>query len=237
MYNTYFLYLPQQNDWPDCERLAANMHFHFPECQKIDLNALISRASANGIQLLEKLLQWDPERRPTAQQALKYPFFQILVRTTDTGYVSLPDTQISHHNNDFNTRQTAKVMRYGSLDNEQWAKETAEFALRLGSSKQALLSSSNTSASKLSGDILKKNTTENGKFFFVRFVSLGLVKLSLLSNLSFVCFVSLSSFRQVLLVANYGISCINLIFLSFKRKHTGSSLQKIFGRMDTLSKN
>lgn len=168
-YSTHFLF-PQQNDWPDCERLAANMHFHFPECQKIDFNALISRASASGIQLLEQLLQWDPERRPTAQQTLKYPFFQILVRTTDTGYVSLPDTQISHHNNDFNTRQTARVMRYGSLDNEQWAKETAEFGLRLSSSKQALLGSGNASTSQLSGDILKKNPTENGNFSFGCFV-------------------------------------------------------------------
>lgn len=38
----------------------------------------MTRAGGPGLQLLEDFLQWDPERRPTAQQALKYPYFQIV---------------------------------------------------------------------------------------------------------------------------------------------------------------
>lgn len=137
------------------------MHFQFPECQRIPLHSLISRSSTNGIHLMEYLLQWDPDRRPTAQQALHYSFFQILVRTTDTGYISLPDTQISHHNNHFNTREMALGMRYSSLDNDQWTTQINDFALNLNSSKQNMLMGSD--ASILNSELLGKKTTENGK--------------------------------------------------------------------------
>lgn len=78
---------------------------------------------------MEHLLQWNPDGRPTAQQALKYTFFQISVRTTDTGYISLPDAQVAHHQNQmhFNTRKTSLQMRYNSLDNEQWQRSAFDF--------------------------------------------------------------------------------------------------------------
>lgn len=44
----------------------------------------MTRASPAGIQLLEDFLRWDPERRPTAQQSLKYPYFQIVKRISST---------------------------------------------------------------------------------------------------------------------------------------------------------
>lgn len=153
--------LTLQTDWPDCERLASDMHFQFPECQRIALHSLLSRTSPNGVHLMEHLLQWDPERRPTAPQTLKYSFFQILVRTTDTGYISLPDTQIAHHQNYFNTREAAATMRYSSLDNEQWAKEaTTDFGLNMNrmSSKQ-----NDSNGSTLNNDLAMKKTSENGE--------------------------------------------------------------------------
>lgn len=67
-----------QNDWTDGYRLASTIQFHFPECQKVELVSIITRASSHGIILLEDLLRWDPEKRPTAQQSLKYSFFQVI---------------------------------------------------------------------------------------------------------------------------------------------------------------
>lgn len=78
---------------------------------------------------MEHLMQWNPESRPTAPQALKYSFFQIAVRTTDTGYISLPDTQVAHHQNHFNTRKVSLPMRYNSLDNENWPHRAMELAI------------------------------------------------------------------------------------------------------------
>lgn len=135
------------------------MHFQFPECQQIALNSLLSRASSNGIHLMEHLLQWDPDRRPTAQQTLKYSFFQIVARTADTGYISLPDTQIARHHNYFNTRTSALSMRYSSLDNEQWAAETTEYGLNMN---RRLSKQNDGNASLLNNDMAMKKTIDNG---------------------------------------------------------------------------
>lgn len=54
------------------------MQFQFPECQKIDLSTIVTRASPPGMHLLKELLYWDPDKRPTAQQSLKYLFFQVI---------------------------------------------------------------------------------------------------------------------------------------------------------------
>uniref|UniRef100_A0A182W8E7 non-specific serine/threonine protein kinase n=1 Tax=Anopheles minimus TaxID=112268 RepID=A0A182W8E7_9DIPT len=69
---------PDKSDWPDGHKLAATIQFRFPECPKIPLATLVTRASTAGIQLLEDLLQWEPEKRPTAQQSMKYPYFSTV---------------------------------------------------------------------------------------------------------------------------------------------------------------
>lgn len=72
-----------QGDWPEGYRLATSIQFRFPECQKVEVNSLIPRATENGVHLLQMCLQWDSERRPSAQQALKYNFFQLPKRGSD----------------------------------------------------------------------------------------------------------------------------------------------------------
>uniref|UniRef100_A0A182ILF4 non-specific serine/threonine protein kinase n=1 Tax=Anopheles atroparvus TaxID=41427 RepID=A0A182ILF4_ANOAO len=66
---------PDKTDWAEGHKLAATIQFRFPECPKIPLGTLVTRASPAGIQLLEDQLKWDPEKRPTAQQSMKYPYF------------------------------------------------------------------------------------------------------------------------------------------------------------------
>ncbi|ALC38464.1 CG42366 [Drosophila busckii] len=71
---------PNKNDWPDGYRLASTIHFRYPDCVKVPLSSVVSRCSQNGLDLLEDLLAYDPEKRPTAQQCLKYPYFHALKR-------------------------------------------------------------------------------------------------------------------------------------------------------------
>ncbi|XP_055364140.1 serine/threonine-protein kinase MAK isoform X3 [Betta splendens] len=64
-------------DWPEGYQLASAMNFRFPQCVPTHLKTLIPSASSEAITLMRDLLQWDPKKRPTAVQALRYPYFQV----------------------------------------------------------------------------------------------------------------------------------------------------------------
>lgn len=87
---------PDREEWPEGHRLASVIQFRFPECPKIELGALVTRASAPGLQLLEDCLRWDAERRPSAQQALKYPFFQMVKPTVAATTVVQPSNYFAN---------------------------------------------------------------------------------------------------------------------------------------------
>ncbi|KAM9332942.1 serine/threonine-protein kinase MAK isoform 2-T2 [Pholidichthys leucotaenia] len=67
----------KKTDWPEGYHLAAAMNFRFPQCVPTHLKTLIPNASNEAITLMRDLLQWDPKKRPTAVQALRYPYFQV----------------------------------------------------------------------------------------------------------------------------------------------------------------
>ncbi|XP_051909957.1 serine/threonine-protein kinase MAK isoform X3 [Hippocampus zosterae] len=64
-------------DWPEGYKLASAMNFRFPQCVPTPLKTLVPNASREAISLMKDLLQWDPKKRPTAVQALRYPYFQL----------------------------------------------------------------------------------------------------------------------------------------------------------------
>lgn len=67
---------PTHNTWPEGMKLASSMNFKFPQVVPTPLTALIPNASPEAIQLMTDLMKFDPQKRPTAPQALAYPFFQ-----------------------------------------------------------------------------------------------------------------------------------------------------------------
>ncbi|NXJ14527.1 MAK kinase, partial [Odontophorus gujanensis] len=68
---------PKKSDWPEGYHLSSVMNFRFPQCVPISLKTLIPNASSEAIQLMSDMLNWNPKKRPTASQALKYPYFQV----------------------------------------------------------------------------------------------------------------------------------------------------------------
>ncbi|XP_054084327.1 probable serine/threonine-protein kinase fhkE isoform X2 [Zeugodacus cucurbitae] len=75
---------PEKSEWPEGYRLAATIHFRYPECIKVPLNTIVTRCSQAGLDLLEDMLHYDPDKRPTAQQSLKYAYFHALKRISPT---------------------------------------------------------------------------------------------------------------------------------------------------------
>ncbi|KAM4606237.1 serine/threonine-protein kinase MAK [Polymixia lowei] len=67
----------KKSDWPEGYQLASAMNFRFPQCVPTHLKTLIPNASNEAIALMKDLLQWDPKKRPTTVQALRYPYFQV----------------------------------------------------------------------------------------------------------------------------------------------------------------
>ncbi|CAL7939552.1 unnamed protein product [Xylocopa violacea] len=67
---------PEKDDWPEGYQLAAAMNFKFPNFSRTSLSVLIPNASQEAVVLMEDMLQWNPIKRPTAQQSLRYPYFQ-----------------------------------------------------------------------------------------------------------------------------------------------------------------
>lgn len=110
-----------QGDWPDGYRLATAIQFRFPECQKVDLPSLIPRASEPGLQLLDEFLQWDSDKRPSAQQALKYTFFQITKRGSDP--IHMPSSLLAKHQQHNHGRGFEDHVSHVSLDDVEKYKD------------------------------------------------------------------------------------------------------------------
>ncbi|KOX73547.1 Serine/threonine-protein kinase ICK [Melipona quadrifasciata] len=83
---------PEKDDWPEGYQLAAAMNFKFPNFSRTSLSVLIPNASQEAVILMEDMLQWNPIKRPTAQQSLRYPYFQTnmprIINSTKIGVAS-----------------------------------------------------------------------------------------------------------------------------------------------------
>jgi len=67
---------PSQAQWPEGYKLAARINFTFPKFVPTSLNSLIPNASSEAIDLMQKMMEFDSMKRPTAQQCLQHPYFK-----------------------------------------------------------------------------------------------------------------------------------------------------------------
>ncbi|XP_031841538.1 serine/threonine-protein kinase dyf-5 isoform X2 [Nomia melanderi] len=93
---------PEKDDWPEGYQLAAAMNFKFPNFTRTSLNVLIPNASQEAVIFMEDMLQWNPIKRPTAQQSLRYPYFQVnaprLINSKKIGVASHRDVILNKVN-------------------------------------------------------------------------------------------------------------------------------------------
>ncbi|PNS97280.1 hypothetical protein POPTR_016G012801v4 [Populus trichocarpa] len=67
---------PTIDSWADGIHLARTLNYQFPNFDGVQLSALIPSASEEAIDLISMLCSWNPCNRPTAEEALKHPFFR-----------------------------------------------------------------------------------------------------------------------------------------------------------------
>lgn len=68
---------PTHDNWEEGMKLASGLSFKFPQFQATALEQLIPNANPDAIQLMADLMKFDPQKRPTCAQALRYPYFQV----------------------------------------------------------------------------------------------------------------------------------------------------------------
>eukprot|EP00347_Sterkiella_histriomuscorum_P022691 403337518 len=67
---------PTQAQWPEGYKLASRIGFTFPKFVPTSLSQLIPNASEQAIDIMLKMMIFDPQKRPTAQQCLQHPYFE-----------------------------------------------------------------------------------------------------------------------------------------------------------------
>ena len=72
------------------------MNFKFPQFSPTPLASIIPSASKEAIALMTDMLRWNPAKRPSAQQALRYPYFQNGTNKQPNGHIMEQTLQRSY---------------------------------------------------------------------------------------------------------------------------------------------
>jgi len=83
---------PSKEEWSEGHQLASGMNFRFPTCVATPLSTLVPNASPDAIALIYDMLKWDPKKRPTSGQCLRYAYFQVGQRL---GHGNVPSGGVS----------------------------------------------------------------------------------------------------------------------------------------------
>jgi len=88
---------PTNNSWSEGMKLAAQMSFKFPQFSPSPLSKVVINASPEALSLIQDLLKYDPQLRPTASQSLQYPYFQVnnFIPSTTSATIELASTTFS----------------------------------------------------------------------------------------------------------------------------------------------
>ncbi len=97
--------------WLEGIKLATQMRFNFPQYTATPLSQIVPNASPCAITLLQDLLVFDPQRRPTAVQALQYT---ILLQSGGSCISSLENCRgRKHHNQQEKGLHTLRSVAHG----------------------------------------------------------------------------------------------------------------------------
>lgn len=67
---------PTTTNWAEGIKLAKQLGVRLPQCVPTELAQLVPNASAEAINLMNGMMQWDPNRRVSAPVSLRHPYFE-----------------------------------------------------------------------------------------------------------------------------------------------------------------
>ncbi len=105
---------PSQQQWPEGYQLAAKIGFNFPKFVPTSLQQLIPNASEQAIDLMMKMMIFDPQKRITPAQALKHPYFDGFELKLKPPSIPQPMPNVSgknffNANNEFSNKPGSKA--------------------------------------------------------------------------------------------------------------------------------
>nr|KJB42551.1 hypothetical protein B456_007G157300 [Gossypium raimondii] len=71
---------PDWTSFPEATNISRLINISYSEILPTNLSDIIPNASPEAVDLIMQLCSWDPLRRPTADQALQHPFFNVDAR-------------------------------------------------------------------------------------------------------------------------------------------------------------
>jgi serine/threonine protein kinase len=67
---------PSQHDWTEGYILSSKINYKFPTHKGLHLSSIITKANPKAINLMEKMLNFNPLKRPSPAECLQHPYFQ-----------------------------------------------------------------------------------------------------------------------------------------------------------------
>jgi serine/threonine protein kinase len=92
---------PSKATWPEGLTLAAKMNFKFPQMAATPLRTLIPQASSAALELMQELMQWCPEKRPSAAASLAFAYF--------TQHGPIPETPLNKYSSQTKPPKSARA--------------------------------------------------------------------------------------------------------------------------------
>ena len=110
---------PNQDNWPEGMQLAHLKDIKIPNCYKSDLKDIIKDASEDAIDLMERMIRWDPKKRETAENLLKHKFFECYFYKDFNYNINFETNGMNNYflkNNNFNETNISKISNNDSIN-------------------------------------------------------------------------------------------------------------------------
>lgn len=113
--------------WLEGNKLASAMNYTFPRFSATPLQELIPNASKDAIKLMNDLLKYDPNKRPTANQALQYSYFKNMGSSSGSGSYSSSAVPRTSSNPLASSQSKANISKGSSTSQRDTRKDVGGF--------------------------------------------------------------------------------------------------------------